>query len=77
MPGHRALQDHLEQRASELSGVAETLPHGDERDDLLHRATKMQAASLIIERWMSSPGLRSAEVRHLVIATGIANGAPA
>ena len=58
MPGNRALQDHLEQRAALVSDAAETLPQGDERDGLLHRATKMAAASLIIDRWMSSPGLR-------------------
>jgi hypothetical protein len=58
MPGNRALQDHLEQRAARLSDAAETLPQGDERDSLLHRATKMEAASLIIDRWMSSPCLR-------------------
>jgi hypothetical protein len=62
MPGrhvlrdHRALQDHLELRAAQLSEAAETLPPGDERDGLLHRATKMEAASLVIDRWISSPG---------------------
>jgi hypothetical protein len=59
MPGNRALQDHLEQRAAQLSETAETLPQGDERDGLLRRATKMEAASLVIDRWMSSPGLRA------------------
>jgi hypothetical protein len=58
MPGNRALQDHLEQRAAGLNDAAETLPQGDERDGLLHRATKMAAASLVIDRWMSSPCLR-------------------
>jgi hypothetical protein len=58
MPGDRAVQHDLEQRAARLNEAAETLPQGDERDGLLHRATKMEAASLIIDRWMSSPGLR-------------------
>ena len=58
MPGDHALQDHLEHRAARLSDAAETLPQGDERDGLLHRATKMAAASLVIDSWMSSPCLR-------------------
>lgn len=58
MPGDRLLQDQLGQRAARLSQAAETLPLGDERDGLLHRAAKMEAASLIIDSWMSSPGLR-------------------
>ena len=58
MPGDRAVQDRLEQRAAQLSDAAETLPQGDEREGLLRRATKMEAASLIIDRWMSSPDLR-------------------
>jgi hypothetical protein len=59
MPGDRALQEHLELRAAQLSDAAGTLPHGDERDGLLHRATKMEAASRIIDRWMSSSGRRA------------------
>jgi len=59
MPGIRALQDELEVRAAELGGVAVTLPQGDEREGLLRRATKMQAASLAINGWMSSPKLRA------------------
>jgi hypothetical protein len=59
MPGNRALQDQLELRAAQLNEAAKILPHGDERDGLLHRATKMEAASLIIDRWSSSPGLKA------------------
>jgi hypothetical protein len=55
----RALQDELELRAAHLSSVAETLPEGSERDHLSHKATKMVAASLIIDRWTSSPRLRA------------------
>ena len=57
MPENRVLQAHLEQRAAELSQTAETLPQGDERNRLLRRAIKMEAASLVIDRWVSSPGL--------------------
>jgi hypothetical protein len=53
------LQGQLALRASELNARAETLPQGDERDDLMHKAIKMEAASLVIEKWMSSPGLRA------------------
>jgi hypothetical protein len=52
------LLDLLERRAVQLGELAEDLPRGDERDDLRRRATNMVAASLIIDRWMSSPGLR-------------------
>jgi hypothetical protein len=59
MPDNRALQEFLELRASQLSETAETSPQGEERDRLLQRVIKMEAASLIIDRWMSSPGLRA------------------
>jgi hypothetical protein len=55
----RSVQAHLEHRAAQLNEAAETLPHGDERDALLHRAVRMEAASLVLDRWMSSPGLRA------------------
>jgi hypothetical protein len=51
-------QDRLELRAKQLNEAAETLPHGDERESLLQRARRIEAASLIIDRWLSSPGLR-------------------
>jgi hypothetical protein len=53
------LQGQLALRAAKLNAEAETLPQGDERDVLTHKAIKMEAASLVIERWMSSPGLRA------------------
>jgi hypothetical protein len=49
-------QDRLELRARQLNETAETLPHGDEREALLQRVRKIEAASLIIDRWLSSPG---------------------
>jgi hypothetical protein len=52
------LQGHLALRAAELNALAETLPRGDERDVLMHKATNMEAASLVVKRWMSSQGLR-------------------
>jgi hypothetical protein len=55
----QSVQAHLEYRAAQLNEAAETLPHGDERDALLYRAVRMEAASLVIDRWMSSPGLRA------------------
>jgi hypothetical protein len=58
MTHHATVQDHLELRATELREAAQTLPDGGERDALLHKAVKVEAASLIIERWLSSPGLR-------------------
>lgn len=52
--------DHdLDLRATQLYKAAEALPPGDAREALIYRATKIEAASLIIERWASSPGLRS------------------
>jgi hypothetical protein len=53
-----SVQDHLELTAAKLHEIAYALPHGDKRELLLHKAVKMKAASLIIDRWMSSPGLR-------------------
>jgi hypothetical protein len=53
------IQDRLELRASQLHEAAEALPHGDAREALVNRAIKMEAASLVIERWASSPGLRA------------------
>jgi hypothetical protein len=53
------LTDHdLDIKASQLHEAAETLPPGDVREALIHRASKIEAASLIVERWASSPGLR-------------------
>jgi hypothetical protein len=52
------VQDRLEQRATELREVADTLPRGDARETVLHRALKMEAAALVIERWISPQGLR-------------------
>ena len=55
----KSVQDHLELRATQLHEAAETLPHGDARESMVHRANKIEAASQIIERWASSPGLRA------------------
>jgi hypothetical protein len=59
MSDYRAVQRTLELRAAQLSDAAGILPVGDERDGLLHRATKMEAASLIIDRWLSPRGARA------------------
>jgi hypothetical protein len=55
----QTVQAHLELRANELHEAAETLPCGTEREGLLHRARRMEAASHVINRWLSSPGLRA------------------
>jgi hypothetical protein len=52
--------DHdLDLRATQLHKAAETLPPGDAREALIQRATKIEAVSLIVEQWASSPGLRA------------------
>ena len=53
------VQDRLELRAAQLHDEAGSLAHGNERQALVNRAIKMEAASLVIEGWTSSPGLRS------------------
>lgn len=53
-PG-RLVVDRLEQRAAELHEAAQTLAPGDERESILHRARRMEAASNVISRWYSRP----------------------
>ena len=53
------VRDRLEQRAAELREAAYSLPSGNAREALLHRAVTMEAASLVIERWISPQGLRT------------------
>jgi hypothetical protein len=52
------VKNRLELRASQLQEAAEILPQGDEREALLNRARRMENASLVIDRWATSPGLR-------------------
>jgi hypothetical protein len=40
----------------QLHEAAATLPHGDDREALLESARKMETASRIIDKWLSSPG---------------------
>jgi hypothetical protein len=54
------VQDRLERRATELREAACNLPSGDAREALLDRALKMDAAALVIGRWISSPGVKGA-----------------
>lgn len=54
------VQDRLEQRALELRDAADSLPHGDTREALLNRAIKMDAAALVIARWISPPRVKDA-----------------
>jgi len=55
----QTVQERLELRASRLHEVAEMLPHGDEKENLLQRARRMVAASNVINSWLASPGLRA------------------
>jgi hypothetical protein len=52
------VQSCLDLRATQLNKAAEGLPHGDEREALLHKANRAEVASFIIDRWLSSPGVR-------------------
>jgi hypothetical protein len=76
--------DRLEQRATELHEAAQTLPPGDEREGILHRARRMEAASNVISRWYprSAQGhmrqghlmrVRSSDASHYV-TTPLGNG---
>jgi hypothetical protein len=55
---NQIVQDRLQLEATQLHETAEGLPHGHEREGLLHKARRMEKASLVIDRWMTSPGLR-------------------
>jgi hypothetical protein len=52
-------QDRLELKARQLNEEAETLPHGRRREALLHKAHQINTASQIVDKWLSSPGLRA------------------
>jgi hypothetical protein len=69
MPNDRALQELLELRAAQLGEAAKPLLPGNERDGLLHRAAKMEAASLVIDMWMSSPGATQVRPPQLASVT--------
>jgi hypothetical protein len=51
--------DRLAQKAAELREAACNLASGNAREALLRRAVTMEAASLVIERWISPQGLRT------------------
>ena len=52
-------QDRVELEALLLNEKAETMPDGQARDGVLHKARQMSTASEIVNMWLSSPGLRS------------------
>jgi hypothetical protein len=52
------VQNRIELRALQLHDAAESLPYGDEREVLLNRARRMEKASDVIDRWISSAALR-------------------
>jgi hypothetical protein len=52
MPRNRVVQNQLEHKAAQLREAAEILPDGEERNDLLSRARRMEEASIIIENSM-------------------------
>jgi hypothetical protein len=51
------LPDRLEREAARLCTEAEKLPHGHERDLLVRKARKAEAAADVNE-WLSSSGLQ-------------------
>jgi hypothetical protein len=55
---NQIVQEHLHLKAMQLYEAAGTLPSGDERAGLLQRARRIESASRVIDRWVSSPGLR-------------------
>lgn len=59
MPYHPERMQDLQLRANQLFELAETLPHGGEKDALLRRALGLENTSRAIDRWASSPGLRA------------------
>jgi hypothetical protein len=46
------------EQAESFKRQAGTLPHGREREELLHKARQLETASHI-NQWLSSPGLQS------------------
>jgi hypothetical protein len=52
------LQERLKQTAIRAREKADGLPPGHERDVLIRVAAKNEAAA-VMDRWLSSPGLRS------------------
>ena len=56
------LDDRAKERAAQLLKEAESTPPGYQRDRLLQRARQAEIVSQMQE-WLSSPGLRAAEVR--------------
>jgi hypothetical protein len=52
-------QERVDLRVVELNEAAESLPQGNEREALLNKARRMEAASNVIDKWLSSPGLRA------------------
>jgi hypothetical protein len=52
-------QDRLELKTALLNAEAESLPCGRKREALLHKARQINTASQIVDKWLSSPGLRA------------------
>lgn len=53
------LKDQLASFAETARSVAELLPPGTEKDDLLGRAGRADTAARNINEWLESPGLQS------------------
>ena len=51
-------RDHLELKAMQLKEEAATLPSDRKCEALLRKARQMNTASQIVDKWLSSPGLR-------------------
>jgi hypothetical protein len=54
----KSLEEKWHEQAECFKRQAETLPHGKEREELLHKARQLETASHI-NHWLSSPGLQS------------------
>ena len=54
----KTFQERLDEQAKVLRDEAEKIPPGTARDLLLRRASQADTASRV-EKWLSSPGLRS------------------
>ena len=53
-----SVSERLEQEAVRVRAVAERLPHGAQREQILRKARQAETATHVDE-WLSSPGLRA------------------
>lgn len=53
-----SLSERLEQEAARLRALAEKLPNGPQREQILRKARQAETATHVDE-WLSSPGLQA------------------